>query len=200
MTKAVRGAGTLACAVILVAASVSCGDMARDGQASSFLIISSLEAASGADTTPIFGGDLRSDVITVVDGSATIFNDLGRVNFTLEMKDPSNLTGPTSANFITIDRYRVAYVRSDGHNVEGVDVPYTFDGAITGTVANTATFSFTIVRHQAKQEAPLRTLGTNGILVSTIAEITFYGHDQTGRAVSVTGRIGISFGNFGDPV
>jgi hypothetical protein len=37
------------------------------------------------------------------------------------------------------------------------------------------------------------------VIISTVAEITFYGHDQTGREVSATGRLGVNFGNFADP-
>jgi len=40
---------------------------------------------------------------------------------------------------------------------------------------------------------------TEGIVLSTIARVTFYGHDQTGREVSVTGSIDVTFANFGDP-
>ena len=29
--------------------------------------------------------------------------------------------------------------------------------------------------------------------------MTFYGHDQTGREVAVTGTIGVNFANWGDP-
>ena len=58
--------------------------------------------------------------------------------------------------------------------------------------------SFTIVRNIAKDEAPLRALTVNGVIISTIAEVTFYGHDQTGREVSVAANISVDFGNFGD--
>jgi hypothetical protein len=54
------------------------------------------------------------------------------------------------------------------------------------------------VRHQAKQEAPLAALATNPIIITTIAKVTFYGHDQTGRSASVTGNIEVAFGNFAD--
>jgi hypothetical protein len=195
INKAVLG-GRLAGAVMLMLGSVSCGDMAREGQGSSYLIINTLVASSGADPDT-FSGDLRSDVVTVVDESPSIFNDLGEVELLLGMKNP--LLAPSSANFITIDRYRVTFTRADGRNTPGVDVPYGFDGAITGTVQNTTTLGFTLVRHQAKLEAPLAALASNGVLVSTIAEITFYGRDQTGRAVSVTGKISVHFGNFADP-
>jgi hypothetical protein len=109
------------------------------------------------------------------------------------------LAEPTSNNFITVNRYRVVYTRADGRNTPGVDVPYPFDGAITVTVSGTATAGFTLVRHQAKVEAPLGALATNFVIVSTIADVTFYGQDQTGRAVSVTGRISVNFANFADP-
>ena len=183
--------------------SVSCGDLTRQGTASSYLIINSLEGASGADPDE-FSGDFGSDVITVDrdSGEATIFSDPGRVTFQLGLKDPGppgSPTTPSSNNFITVDRYHVRYIRADGRNVPGVDVPYAFDGAFTVTVADTASANFTLVRWQAKAEAPLAALATNLLGISVIAEITFYGHDQTGREVSVTGNIGIHFANHGDP-
>ena len=202
MTKAVWGAGIrLAGAAAIVLATTSCGDMSLQGTSSSFLIINALEGASGAQPSEL-AGDVRSDVITVVDDISTFFNDIGRVTFALGLKDPgpaASPTTPTQNNAITVDRYRVTYIRTDGRNTPGVDVPYPFDSAFTVTVSDTAEVGFTLVRNQAKQEAPLRALASSGILISTIAEVTFYGHDQTGRAVTATGRIGITFGNFGDP-
>jgi hypothetical protein len=165
------------------------------------LIISTLEAASGADPTT-FGSGLASDVITVKDNVATFWEDPGRVTFKLGLKDPgpaASSAAPTQNNWITVTQYHVQYVRSDGHNIEGIDVPYSFDGGITGTVAGDTTTGFSLVRNQAKQEAPLQALQTNPIVISTIAKVTFYGHDQTGREVSVTGNIDVSFANFGDP-
>jgi hypothetical protein len=181
---------------------VSCGDMTRQGTGSSFLIINALEAASGAEPSR-FGGTLNSDVVTVVDDVPTIFNDIGRVRLSLAMKDAGGVdlpTSPTTNNFITVNRYHVRYIRADGRNTPGVDVPYPFDGAFTGTVgAGEITAGFELVRHIAKSEAPLGALARNFVIISTIAEVTFYGRDQTGREVSVTGQILVSFGNFGDP-
>jgi hypothetical protein len=182
--------------------SASCGDVARQGTGSSYLIINALEAASGAEPTK-FGGTLNSDVITVVEGSASIFNDIGRVRLRLAMKDAGGTdspTSPTTNNIITVTRYRVRYIRSDGRNNPGVDVPYGFDGAFTATVSSgEITVGFELVRHIAKREAPLEALARNGVIISTIAEVTFYGSDQTGHEVSVTGQLLVSFGNFGDP-
>jgi hypothetical protein len=203
MNKVVWGARVRLGALVLVTlvGSASCGDMVRQGQASSYLIINALEGASGAEPTQ-FGGTLSSDVVTIVDGAPTVFEDPGRVVLALAMKDvgpPGSPTSPTTNNFITVTRYRVQFIRADGRNTEGVDVPYAFDGAITGTVSGTTTFGFTLVRLQAKLEAPLAALAVNGNTISTIAQVTFYGRDQTGRETSVTGQISINFANWGDP-
>jgi hypothetical protein len=203
MSKAVWGAALRLCAVIsLGLLTASCGTLARQGTASSFLIIKTLEGASGAEPDKL-GGTLNSDVLTVVKSVPTIFNDVGSAEFLLGLKDPGTTATPTEPaqpNWVTLDRYHVRFIRSDGRNVEGVDVPYAFDNGITATITGEGgSVGFTIVRTQAKMEAPLAALAGNGLVVATIAEVTFYGHDQTGRTVSVTGTIGVSFANYGDP-
>jgi hypothetical protein len=57
------------------------------------------------------------------------------------------------------------------------------------------------VRAQAKLEAPLKALRNGGgaIAISTIADVTFYGTDQNGNTVSVTGSISVNFADWGDP-
>jgi hypothetical protein len=198
MNKVVWGARVRLGALVLVTlvGSASCGDMVRQGQASSYLIIDRLQGGSGQGGT--LSDVVSSDVVTVVSGVPTVFADPGSVTLRLAMKDVTNPTGPTTNNHITLTRYRVRYIRADGRNTEGVDVPYTFDGAITGTVSGTVTFGFTLVRIQAKEEAPLKALAVNGNVISTIAQVTFYGRDQTGRETSVTGQISINFANWGD--
>ncbi len=202
MNKAVWGAGIrFATAVGLGLATVSCGSLTRQGTSASYLVVTQLLAESGGDPGE-FGGTLFSDVITVVEDVAGVYADTGRVTLTLGLKDPGAPTSPNAPsanNAITIDRYRVEYIRADGRNTPGVDVPYAFDSAIGFTVAGEATHSFEIVRHTAKQEAPLAALSANGVIINTIARVTFYGHDQTGRSVIATGQIGIEFGNFADP-
>jgi hypothetical protein len=193
MTKAVWSrAARLALAAVVAVGSMSCGDLVREGQAASYLVITQLQAtgASGA-----LSASLDSDVAT----AGSIFADFGQVAFLLQLKDPRGQTAPTPNNAITINRYRVTFIRADGRNTPGVDVPYPFDGAFTVTVVASATSSFTLVRPQAKAEPPLAGLVSNPVVISTIAEITFYGHDQTGRDVSVTGRINVNFANFADP-
>jgi hypothetical protein len=187
-------------ALALTLATVSCTDSVRQGTGSSFLIVDQLAASSGAEPEE-FGATLHSDVITIVDGSPTLFSDLGQVTFSVGLKDPGRATTPTQNLAITVDRYHVKFVRADGRNTPGVDVPHAFDGSFTATVqaAGTVTVSFPLVRHNAKQESPLGALAFNPVIVSTIAEITFYGRDLTGHEVTTTARIGVDFGNFADP-
>ena len=107
---------------------------------------------------------------------------------------------PSTNNDVTITRYRVTYRRADGRNTPGTDVPYPFDGAITGTVpaGGTLTVGFELVRHAAKIEAPLVQLVSNPNFITTLAEVTFYGRDQVGNDISVAGLVQVNFGNFGD--
>jgi hypothetical protein len=202
MTKAICGVGIrLAGTVGLILASVSCGDLARQGTGSSYLQVGELVAASGAEPDKL-GATLYSDVITVVKNVPTIFSDNGRVSFSVVLKDPGSTSSPNTPsanNSITVERYHVNYIRADGRNTPGVDVPYPFDGAMTFTVTSERSESFELVRHTAKQEAPLAALVQSPVIILTIAEVTFYGHDQTGRAVSTSTKIAIEFGNFGDP-
>jgi hypothetical protein len=206
-TKAVWGsriAVTVAAAVLLSLVLPSCSQSIRTGQSPSYLILTSLQGAKGGGANAnTFASSLASDVVTLVPavtGTPTYFADLGQATLQLQLKDQGGAvpTTPTPANAITLTQYHVKYIRSDGRNVQGVDVPYEFDGGLGITVSATATVGFTLVRTQAKLEAPLKALANNLEVISTIAEVTIYGHDQTGRAISVSGRIDVSFANYGD--
>lgn len=182
-----------ALAPVAAAALLSgCGDYARNGTGSSYLVINSLAGISGADNTT--SSILASDVVSDAGGA---FQDGGQATLTLQMKDQDG-PGPSPVNFITITQYHVEYVRSDGRNVQGVDVPFAFDGGVTATVSGSATVPFTLVRIQAKQEAPLKALAGRGgaQVISTIARVTFYGQDQSGRGVSITGNIEVNFADW----
>jgi hypothetical protein len=205
--KASRAAGILALAGLMA----GCGDFVRQGNAGGQVVILALEAASGA-TPDEFGGTLNSDVVTIVTRtvgqqqvqSPTVFNDIGRVTMTLILRDPGvsgSTNVPSPINQVTFTRYRVEYRRSDGRNTPGVDVPHPYDSAATFTVpaSGQVVAGFEIVRHIAKEEAPLLALRSGEVIISTIATVTFFGKDQAGNDVRAAGRIGINFGNFGDP-
>jgi hypothetical protein len=201
-------AGTLA----VLLGSVSCGNVSRTGRSPSFLVIDSLTAANGA-IPGTFSGFLDSDVVTLVKQTIngvdtrvpTIFDDPGKVTLHIVLKDqgaPGVQTAPSNLNAVTVNRYHVQFVRADGRNIQGVDVPYAFDGAVTATVtAGPTELGFEMVRHQAKEEPPLKAMAGGGgsLFISTIAYVTFYGHDLAGNEVSVTGSMSVNFADFGDP-
>jgi hypothetical protein len=136
----------------------------------------------------------------------TVFEDTGRVTVHMQMKDPGSAGSPTipsQANTVTLTRFHVHYVRADGRNTPGVDVPYDFDGGMQESIVggNAAIGQIVIVRLQAKEEAPLQALigGGGARTISTIAQITFYGTDAAGRDVQATGNIEVDFSDWGDP-
>jgi len=222
---------TWAAAVACAAALSGCSEAIREGRGPVQAMVTSLEAAPGAEPNK-FGGTLSSDVLTLVKKDEngvkikvpTIFNDIGRVVVTLALKSagvPGSPTSPTAMNDVTFTRYRVVYVRADGRNTPGVDVPYPFDSAATFTarVGTPVTAGFELVRVTAKEEAPMRALCASlpfsgsapigntptsplsaaATFITTIADVTFYGQDRAGNDVSAGGSIGITFGDFGDP-
>jgi hypothetical protein len=187
-------------AVVLIAASVSCGDASRQGRSPVYLVIDSL-------TVPNTVNFLQSDVVKMATSPApcstdnpcpTVFSDSASVTLESFQKNVT-AAGPSTNSAITISRYHVSYRRADGKNTPGVDVPYAFDGALTGTTSGGSLgLTFELVRHVAKMESPLAELATNAAVITTIADVTFYGRDIIGNDVNVTGSIQVDFGNFGD--
>ena len=213
MRASIRSIGRGVAVATLVAATVSCGDVARTGRAPSMVVIELLEASSGADPGT-FGGFLLSDVQTrveqIINGEtvlvSTIFNDVAQATMRLVLKDQGAGTSevsPSALNAVTIHRYRISFRRADGRNTPGVDVPYPVDGGVTATIRGGATVvvQFEMVRHQAKVEQPLRSLVSFGgrVFIATIAEVTFFGTDLAGNDVQATGTISVNFGDYADP-
>lgn len=199
MLRARRGLAGLG-AVICLLGSVSCNDLVQASRSSTILVISRIGAASGGTPDDPINTYLNSDVYF----KGQVFPDIGRVSTRLAFKSPGtseNPASPTSANWVTVTGYRVVYTRTDGRDEAGVDVPYPFEGGMTMTTVDIATAEFTLVRAQAKLEQPLISLRNGGgaVRLSVVAEITFFGHDQTGAAVSALGTIGINFADWPDP-
>jgi hypothetical protein len=111
-----------------------------------YLVVDLMQAATGNRPAQFSGGALLSDVLTIVTSGGVcsqtnpcqvIYDDFGQVVLRTPLKDitnPSSPNAPTTNNEVTINRYRVVYRRTDGRNIQGVDVPYAFDGGVTGTV------------------------------------------------------------------
>jgi len=188
----------MALALAALVATTACGDKVLQGKGSSYLVIDQLSAAQGAKPET-FSNVLQSDVLT----KGGVLEDLGKVTLHIAMKDVTGATGtePSPNNVITVNRYHIEYARSDGRNSPGIDVPYGVDGAVTGTIgSSSASLVFAIVPVQRKLEAPLLALRNQGgaIAIMTIANITFYGYDQAGNAVAVTGSISVNFADWAD--
>jgi len=158
--------------------------------------------------------------IADINGGATIQSDVGDpapttvpVTIAVRPKNPLNTTVPQVSEAVFLEQYRVRYFRTDGRDVEGVDVPFSFSGAMAtvadigiGGGANT-TVNLPLVRAQAKQEPPLRnlqtllngntTIGSNGGVitprVTMIAELTVFGRTVAREQVSDTRRATVDF-------
>lgn len=170
-----------------------CNKVADDTPAGVLLRVSSIEAKSTNGET---GSIMYSDVIY----NDSIFNDVADITFTIDLLNQT--ITPSFFNNVLLTRYRVTYLRPDGRNTPGVDVPYPFDEVMNIEIpaGGTATTGITIVRAQAKLESPLYDLrsfsGEN--IISTQAKLDFWGHDLAGRNVSTTGYLEVLFANWAD--
>jgi hypothetical protein len=172
-------------------------DFATQNSSSMILEVASL-APAGADP----GGQLLSDVAT---DEGSVVNDDIDLTMNLYRKNPS-VEGTSALEHVYLDRAEVRFLRTDGHNAQGVDVPYSFTVALgnvrfhtpTGTGEQEITVPMTLVRHAAKLEPPLRNLrGGNGLLVLTcLAEITVYARQLDGQTLRASGTMQVTFGDF----
>jgi hypothetical protein len=173
----------------LIAAVTGCTSAQKQGDSPSYLSINSLTAAPGGANDSTFDSTLQSDVRTF----GTTFSDSFIVAMRLGLKDPTFATSPT--NYVTITRYRVRLIDANGAQVGDV-----FEGAATFTVSDvTTTQPMTLIPAQAKSISPLKDLANTAQTLALRAEVTFFGADQAGNAVSVKGLILTNFGDWPDP-
>jgi hypothetical protein len=188
---------------------VACTSVENDSRSASLLTVSNVEGAPGSPGEAA-GTPLLSDVCDNPDGSpqdpdtCAVFNDNATVTFDndfLQVGTGSGL-GTSYLNDILVTQYRVDYVRSNGRNTPGVDVPFGIDGTmdIRVPVNSTASASVLVVRHTAKQEPPLSeiTTGEGEKVITANAQMRFFGHDIAGRDVSATGFLEIHWANYGE--
>lgn len=204
-------------AAVAVAAMLSsgCGEFVRQSQSPSQLVIDEIRTARGTAVVVVPGGPLSAPTVTptfiagplnsrVPNPNELPTQDTAEVRLRVILKDPGapgSPTEPSTLNAVTITRYTVRYRRlggPNGQNTPGVDVPQPIDGAATFTVAanQVGTAVVELVRPVAKQEAPLAALASSRVVLTMIAEVTFYGRDQTGNNVSATGSVQINFSSF----
>ena len=178
--------------------------------------IAGLSALAMFGCTPNWAKNGQSEVLLLMtginDGSAldsdvristgSVCPDFVNLRLENHFKNPSvNNTG--FRDDITVERYEVHYFRSDGHNAEGIDVPYSISGNLAQEIQeeSDATLALEVVRRQAKLEPPLRNLGGGGglAIVTMFADITLHARTTTGDVTNpVTARLQIDFADFVD--
>jgi len=173
-------------------------DFATKDQSQVFLRITKIVGQSG-------GGQGQSGDVLISDVQPN-FNDNATLTVEALPKNQQGTLTPSPVNDVILERYEVHWVRSDGRNVEGVDVPYSFSGAMATIVpiGSNSDASIILVRHQAKLEPPLLNLvintthaGEGAIVLTCIAQITIYGHTTNDKAVTASGDLTVSFADFG---
>jgi len=206
---------------LVALAGLLCGsctpDFATQDESNVILRITDIGGLPGSE-------DLDPGDILYSDTCCIIINDDARLTFQAILKNQNlSVINPVSNNNnvedVFLERYEVVYLRSDGRNTEGVDVPYRISGPMAVMVpaddGARTTADITVVRHQAKLEPPLRNLKgvflqLNGVsaapgtiqfggagILTTIAEITVHGRTTSGHAVRAMGRLQITFADFG---
>jgi hypothetical protein len=199
-------AATLASAVGVLGVafgSVSCTGRSIDNSAQVRLVITGVRAEAGSGTGGGDGSFLLSDVTPVFNDNAILSVSAVPVNPTLT--DTDKIALGTYDN-VLLERYEVHFVRTDGHNVEGVDVPFGFSGSLATTVPfnGSASVAFVVVRHQSKDEPPLRQLRSIGGALRSgglgrlhvIANIAIHGRTLSGDVVSAETSLDIFFSDY----
>ncbi len=160
-------------------------------------LITGTDLAGNEDSTTVF-----SDVIKT---SGTIVNDNASATLRAVLLEPFREPGTASDyNRVIVDQIDISYSRTDGLNVEGRDVPYSFNQKVNAifNIGESRDLSFVVVQHNAKAESPLVELvnyPNQEHVLKMEALITFYSRDLGGhRLAPVTGSISIWFANFAD--
>lgn len=195
---------------ISVLAAAGCSEYTRQSRAPAQLVIVRIETPA-VEFVQLQGGTGVPGTIEAISGfgPGPLFSDInppnsdrGRVVLRQILRDPGAPGAPplqpTPLNDITVTEFEVRYRLPNGQSTPGVDVPYPVRGGLTVTISGngTAQGEFELVRRVAKQEPPLGALRGSSVVVSTIADVTFFGRDQAGNHVSATGSVQVTFADF----
>jgi hypothetical protein len=176
---------------------LSCNPLEKDTLSNSLLLVDSI---TGLDIEGNIGNFLQSDVAIIDEetGSSTIRADIATATLRVTTLDPNPILGTSQYSDVMVTRYVVTYIRSDGRNTPGQDVPYPFEGSLSVLIqaGTTEEISFVIVREVAKIEPPLVQLTRSGDVLQVSAKVDFYGHDLVNNTVKATGYLTIFFANY----
>jgi hypothetical protein len=187
--------------LIIAFSYFSCNPIENTTQSNSLLIAVRI---LGHDIEDQPADYLQSDVVRVdpQTGQGFVMADTAVASLRAELLDPNPDAESSIYNGIYVTRYVVTYIRSDGKNTPGADVPHSFEGATQSwiQVGQEEEVGFIVVREVAKMEPPLLELHDKreeGVLQVT-AQIDFYGHDTVNNQVKATGYLAIFFANYMD--
>ena len=200
--------------IVGVAASMTgcVPDWARENETGIFMEVASIVGFAGGEETGTEGVILFSDVSQWINDDASVLVNIYRKNPTV--------SATSALEHIRLESYQVRYFRTDGHSVEGVDVPHRITGPLNSVRLHTPTDTgeieaeavINVVRHTAKREPPLINLIDSDLtppirgvfltgegIITTVAEITIYARQiTTGEPLSATGRFQVTFADFVD--
>jgi hypothetical protein len=191
-------------------------DWARENETGLIMEVAEITTFRGGEEGGTEGSILHSDVASDEGG---VINDDAIVTVNLYRKNP-NVAATSALEHVRLESYQVRYFRTDGHSVEGVDVPHRITGPLSSLRFHTPTETgeieveapIVIVRHTAKLEPPLiniagarqalttRTrLHPGQAFITTVAEITIFARQVTTREpLSATGTVQVTFADFAD--
>jgi hypothetical protein len=189
-------------------------------KALAWLVVGAAGALSSVSCTPDWATANNTPYILEIadiNGGSPLFSDVlegggidnDDVLVTVNLFRKNNTAGlqTSPVEHVYLERYEVNFRRSDGHNVEGVDVPFRVTGPLGNVRFHTAggnevenVVSITVVRHQAKNEPPLRNMRNSGNqdIFTTIAEITIHGRTVQGGVLECRGSFQVTFADFED--
>lgn len=174
----------------------SCNPIGDDSQSNTILYVLNI---TGTDISGSKVNYLQSDVVS---STGIITADSAIATLKANLLEPASLFGASQYNDIKLTRYTVSYVRSDGNNVEGTDIPYSFEGYLSRLIEidSSVDVSFIIVREVSKLELPLINLheGRSEGVIEVKTKIDFYGQDMSNNTVKATGYLTIFFANYAD--
>jgi len=187
--------------IIMVLLLASCVAKENDSTSSSFLVINSLTG------TDLQGNEGSTTVFSDVDIAGSIINDNAVASISALTYNPTEDSVENDITYymnIIVDQIDVEFKRTDGRNVEGVDVPYRFTQPMNWLVQVDAVeeIPFVLIRHVAKLEAPLlalREVPSQGFVLQLVAMVTVHGKDLGGHRVApVSGYVSVWCSNFAD--
>jgi hypothetical protein len=176
---------------------LSCNALENKTESASLLIVENIMGTN-------LDGDevnyLQSDVLIqdTATGAESIAADSAVATFRVTLLDPNPGVPSSIYNDVQLNRYIVTFNQPNGSNIEGRDVPYSFEGSMSSfiRVGTAADVAFIIVREVAKIEPPLSNLRDGMDVLQVTANVTFYGKDMAGKNVKATGQLTIFFANY----